>query len=333
MRRALLAGLLLLLLPHAARADLKLCNRTSYVLRAATATVRGGNVLAEGWLHIDPGDCAVAVKGTLDAPHYLVYAHSSLAHAGPPRAWGGNVNVCVEEGNRFRLQQPPGGLCRAPGSFALPFAPVVPKDRRDWTMNFDNQPPLPSLTAAQLAGVKRLLTDNGYHVGAIDATPGKQTEAALNGFRRRMHFKPDADNAALFAALEDRAMKVSAPEGYAVCNDTAAPFLAAIARAQPGKPQSHGWWRIAPKGCARLVNASLDGAPVFLLVQTLSGTTLVGGREIFCTAAAAFAVEGRANCAARGLAGSGFAATAGHGAAGAVIHVGQQGIAQASIAK
>jgi len=331
MRRALLAALLVLL-PQAARADLRLCNRTSYVLEAATATARGGDVLAEGWLHINPGDCAVAVKGALGA-RYFVYARASLAHSGPQRAWGGNVNVCVEEDNRFRLQQPPGGLCRASGSFALPFAPVVPKDRRDWTMNFDDQPPLPSLTAAQLAGVKRLLTDNGYHVGAIDATPGKQTEAALNGFRRRMHFKPDADNAALFAALEARAMKVSAPEGYAVCNDTATPFLAAIARAQPGKPQSHGWWRIAPKGCARLLNASLGGAPVFLLVQTLSGTTLVGGREIFCTAAAAFAVEGRANCAARGLAGSGFAVTAGHGAAGAVIHVGPQGIAQASIAK
>jgi uncharacterized membrane protein len=38
MRFALFAALLLLLLPHPAHADLKLCNRTSYVLQAATST-------------------------------------------------------------------------------------------------------------------------------------------------------------------------------------------------------------------------------------------------------------------------------------------------------
>ena len=35
---------------------------------------------------------------------------------------------------------------------------------RDWTMTFDDDPPLKTLEAAQLAGVKRLLKDNGYDI-------------------------------------------------------------------------------------------------------------------------------------------------------------------------
>ena len=84
---AALGFLLLFLLPHPAKADLKICNRTSYVLEAATQViVKNTESLTQGWMHIVPGDCAIAVKGPLNAASYLVYARSSLAHAGPPRA-------------------------------------------------------------------------------------------------------------------------------------------------------------------------------------------------------------------------------------------------------
>ena len=104
---------------------------------------------------------------------------------------------------------------------------------------------MPSLIAAQLAGVKRQLADNGYRIGAIDARTDKLTGAALAAFRQRMHFSPEAGNADLFNALEVQAMKTAAPAGYTVCNDTRALLLVALAQVSGGKTAQHGWWKIA----------------------------------------------------------------------------------------
>jgi uncharacterized membrane protein len=325
MRRFLLAGLFLFLLPHPAKADLKLCNRTSYVLEAATSTIQNTDSLTQGWTRVIPGDCAVAIKGPLTAASYLVYARSSLAHAGPPRAWGGAFPVCVKDSAFVLHQAVTQPYCSVTDTFALPFAPVSLRGHGDWAMNFDEAPALISLTAAQLAGVKRLLADNGYKVGVLDGSPNKATGAALADFRKKMQFKPQDGNDALFATLEKQAQTKSAPQGYAVCNDTNEPLLAAIAQTGPGKPSSRGWWRIAPKACARALATPLTG-PVYLLAQRLNGTAVLGGPEKFCTANVAFQVEGRGDCVSRGMNEVGFAATAGRGAAGFVAHVGAQGL-------
>ena len=320
--------LLLVLLPHPAKADLKLCNRTSYVLETATSTIKNTDSLTQGWTRLVPGDCAIVLKGPLGNASYLVYARSSLVHAGPPRAWGGAFPVCVKDGNFVLHQAVTQPYCIAADTFALPFAPVnMTARRRDWTMDFDESPALLSLTAAQLAGVKRLLGDNGYKVSAIDGSPDKPTGAALADFRKKMKFKPNDGNDVLFAALEKQAAARSAPQGYAVCNDSGEPLLAAIAQTGPGKPTSRGWWRIAPKSCADALTSPLTG-PVYLMAQKLNGTPLVTGGEKFCTAGQAFEVEGRGDCASRGLTESGFASTAGGGKAGYVAHVSDKGLAR-----
>jgi len=321
-------GLLLLcLMPHPAKADLKLCNRTSYALEAATSTIiNNTESLTQGWIHIVPGDCAIAIKGPLNAASYLVYARSSLAHAGPPRAWGGAFPVCVKNGQFSLHQTVIQPYCTEPDTFALPFAPVNIKNRQDWTMALDDSPVLPSLMAAQLAGVKRLLNDNGYKAGAITGLPSKQTGAALAAFRKAMKFKPTDGNDVLFAALEKQALTKAAPQGYAVCNDTAEPLMAAIAETGLPKPVSRGWWRISPKSCAQAMTTPLGGNPVYLLAQKLNGAVVVGGAEKFCTAAMAFEVQGRADCTQRGMSEAGFASTAGHGAPGFVAHVGDSGL-------
>ena len=327
MRRAVAFFLLLLglLLPHAAWADLKVCNRSSYVVDVATSSIKNTDSVTQGWTRILPGDCAAAIKGPLTASSYLVYARSSLAHAGPPRAWGGSFPVCVKDSDFNLHQAVTQPICTQPDTFALPFAPVNTRGRQDWTMALDDSPALPSLTAAQLAGVKRLLSDNGYKVGTIDGLPSKQTEAALRDFRKKANLKPADGNDVLFAALEKQAETKTAPQGYEICNDTGEPLLAAIAQ-EGAQPASHGWWRIAPKGCARALATPLNGEPVFLLVQRLNGSVVVGGAEKFCTAGAAFDAKGRGGCAGRGMNETGFAATAGRGMAGSVVHIGEAGI-------
>src|SRR3569832_1489701 len=92
------------LMPRPAEAALTLCNRTSYILYAATSAIQSPKSETQGWTRIAPGDCQLARKEPLQAETYLVHARSSLAHSGPARAWGGSYPVCVKDGN-FTIKQ------------------------------------------------------------------------------------------------------------------------------------------------------------------------------------------------------------------------------------
>ena len=326
------ALLVLVVMPLPAHAALTLCDRTSYILYAATSAISSPESQTQGWTRIVPGDCQVARKEALTAETYLVHARTSLAHSGAPRAWGGAYPVCVKDAN-FSIRQPmTRPFCNDDDTFPLPFAAVDNRGKQNWTMNFDEQPAM-SLTEAQLAGVKRLLKDNGYAIARIDGKPDKATGAALADFRTRMHFAPDAGNAQLFRALEQQARKKTAPAGYTVCNDGREALLVALGQIRRDAPLSQGWWTVEPGACARAITAALDSDQVYILAQRKSGGTLVGGPERFCTTMAAFEIRGNQNCAARGFTESGFAATRTKGRSGYVAHIGPAGLNQPGMLK
>lgn len=324
MIRLLLALLALGALSVPAQAALTLCNRTSYILYVATSAVQGTHNETQGWTRVAPGECQIARKEPLTAQSYLVHARSSLAHSGPARAWGGNQSVCVKDGN-FTIRQPAAKSSCTDDSFALPFATLDNQGKRVWTMNFDEQPVL-TMPEAQLAGVKRLLKDNGYAIAQIDGRPDKATGLALNDFRKRMHFAPTAGNAELFQALESEARKKIAPAGYTVCNDGPAVLMIALGQTDGGKTVSRGWWTVTQGACARAMTTPLASDAIYLLAQRKSGGTLVTGSQRFCTAATAFEIEGNQNCAGRGFAEAGFAATPTKGLSGYVAHIGPAGL-------
>jgi uncharacterized membrane protein len=312
-------------MPLPAQAALTLCNRTSYILYAATSAIQSPRSETEGWTRIAPGECQVARKERLTAETYLIHARTSLAHSGPPRAWGGAYPVCVKDANFTIKQAVTEPYCTAEDTFALPFAALDNRGKANWTMNFDEQPAM-SLTEAQLAGVKRLLRDNGYAIARIDGKPDKSTGAALADFRKRMHFATDAGNDQLFAVLEAQAKKRIAPAGYTVCNDAREPLLVALGQADEGNAVSQGWWTVESGACAKTMTNPLSSDTVYLLAQRKSGGTLVGGPMRFCTTTAAFEIRGNANCAARGFFESGFAATRTRGMSGYVAHIGPGGL-------
>ncbi len=332
-RGLLLAALVLagqtILMCAPARAALTLCNRTSYILYAASSAIQSPRSETEGWTRVVPGDCQVARKEPLTAETYLVHARSSIAHSGPPRAWGGNYPVCVKDANFVLKQGVTQPVCMADDTFALPFAPLDNRGKSIWTMNFDEQPAM-TLTQAQLAGVKRLLKDNGYAIGRIDGAPDKATGAALADFRKRMHFTNDAGNAQLFDALEREARKQIAPAGYTVCNDGREALLVALGQIsnqnEGGKSVSRGWWTVQGGACAHTITTPLGSDAVFLLAQRKGGGTLVGGAQRFCTVSAAFEIQGAGNCGARGYGESGFAPTPTKGVPGYVAHIGVSGL-------
>ena len=322
--RLLLALLALGTMSLPAQAALTLCNRTSYILYAATSAVQGSRSETEGWTRVAPGECQTARKEPLTAQSYLVHARSSLAHSGPARAWGGNQPVCVKDGN-FAIKQPAAKPSCTDDTFALPFAVLDNRGKRVWTMNFDEQPVL-TMTEAQLAGVKRLLKDNGYPVPQIDGKPDKATGLALSDFRKRMHFAATAGNAELFQALESEARKKIAPAGYTVCNDSPEAMMVALGQMDVGKTVSRGWWTVTPGACARAMTMALNSDAIYLLAQRKNGSALVAGSQRFCTATTAFEIEGNQNCAGRGFAETGFAATPTKGLSGYVAHIGPAGL-------
>jgi uncharacterized membrane protein len=320
-----LAVLLGLLACAPAQAALTLCNRTSYILYAATSAIQSPRSQTQGWTRILPGECQLARKESLTAETYLVHARSSLAHSGPSRAWGGAYPVCVKDANFTIAQGVTQPYCTAEDTFALPFAPLDNRGKSVWIMNFDEQPAM-NPTEAQLAGAKRLLADNGYKIGHIDGKPDKLTGLGLADFRKRMKFAATAGNTELFDALEREARKKIAPAGYTVCNETRDVLQVALGMMEGGKPLSRGWWTVQPGACAKAITTPLHSDAAYLLALRKNGSAVVGGAAHFCTTSAAFEIRGAENCVTRGLSDAGFAATPVKGVSGYVAHISPAGL-------
>jgi uncharacterized membrane protein len=307
-----------------AHASLRLCNRTSYVLYAATASASANDALAQGWTRIVSGSCRIAIKGDLTASAYFAYARTSPAHSGAPRAWDGNTNFCVKDTN-FSLRLPLLSVrCPALDMFHLPFAAIATHHMRSWTTTFRETPDFDSMKSAERAGLKRLLIDIGAKIGSSGSD--KAVEAALVLFRKRMHLPDKAGTTDLFDALETEAMKTAAPIGYTVCNDTDKPAWVAIGQKKGAVYLSRGWWMAAGGGCAKTVTDSVANEKIYLRVEREKGVALVSGPEKFCTTNIEFEIQGREHCTARGLTDAGFAETNTNGAPGLVAHVSADGL-------
>ena len=320
-----IAAAMLLFAAMPAEAALTLCNRTSYVLYAATAAIKSPQTQTQGWTRIAPGECQVARKEALTAETYLVHARSSLAHGGAARAWGGSFPMCVRDTNFSFNQSVTMAACSTEGTFALPFAALDTGGRSNWTMTLDEQPALPSLPAAQLAGVKRLLRDNGYETGPIDAAVSRPTSVALAAFRKKA-LSDKAGNTELFQALEQEARKLNSPAGYTVCNDSNTVLDVALGELDKGKPASRGWWTLARGACARLLTAPLAGNAYYLLARRKDGNVVAGGTEKFCISPTAFDVRERGNCATRRQIEAGFVRTQTGGQPGYTARIGDKGL-------
>jgi len=155
-------------------------------------------------------------------------------------------------------------------------------------------------------------------------------EGALKAFKARLHLAAAAPTSALFDALETEAMKSAAPSGYTLCNDTGGEVYAAIGQqmvAQSGLVfVSRGWWTVAGGSCSHLITDPIPGQKIWLRAERGKGPPLVGGTTGFCVATIEFDIQGRENCAKRGLTEAGFAETNLKGASGFIAHVAGNGL-------
>jgi uncharacterized membrane protein len=304
-----------------ASAALKLCNQTSYVLYAATGAASDITTSTQGWTRVVPGDCRDLLKTPLASTRYYLYARSSQAHTGEPRAWGGQFPLCVKDTD-FALTTPLSATsCMDGEAFTLPFSAIDTHGMASWTATLTETTAIASLDDARRAGINRLLGDLGYTFRDDD---GRDT--ALAKFRRRMKIVANARDADLFDAMETEAIKTASPAGYSICNDTAGVIWAALAFQQGKDTLTAGWWMVRPGGCTHALIQPLNIDRVYVHAEGHNRPALVGGADKFCVANITFQTKDNSKCAARGLSTAGFGLTRTKGLAGYTAHIGESGL-------
>jgi uncharacterized membrane protein len=318
----LVLGVFCLLSSHRpAQAALQVCNRTSYVLYAATGWTTDSDNITQGWTRVVPGGCATPIKQMLTAKNYYLYARSSQAYSGVARAWGGKTQLCVKDAN-FALKTPiTSPDCTSGDAFTLPFAPVDTHRMQSWTATLTESPAITNDSTARMAGIERLLRGNGYKFG----NP-KQRDEALSSFRAKLKIAGRATPAELFDALETEALKASSPAGYTICNDTAGNIWAALGFRDGQQTLAAGWWKIAAGACAHALTQPLKLDNVYIHAEGHNKPNLVSGPDKFCTTNITFQVAKTGDCKQRGLSETGFAVTHTKDRAGYTAHIGNNGL-------
>ena len=296
-----------------ASADLRLCNRTSYVLDAALALDDKGAAATRGWFRVDPGQCRGVMAGTIEAENIYVYARVLPLYGVSPTGQNGHEEFCVADGN-FVIA---GRACQArDGQRLVRFTAVKPAQTDQGLIanvaeeaDYDDE-------QARLAGIQRLLVMAGYDANPIDGIAGAKTEAALAQFLKDRRLPADAPAGAGFFELLVDVAKQSDGMGFSWCNDTSLTVMAALGVERRGSVVTRGWYRVAAGACLR---PEVAGQPrrVFSFGEAIDpdGQAVMradkplawGGPTMLCTREVKFEISDHADCAAKGLNTTGFA--------------------------
>ena len=124
--RTVMAGFIpavaLLLSAAPADADLKLCNRMSYVIEAAIGIDYKAATATRGWFRIDPAACRMVVQGTLTADRILLNARALGVYGSSPIPQNGGDTLCIAPDN-FVIAA--ARQCRS-GQSPAPFTQITP---------------------------------------------------------------------------------------------------------------------------------------------------------------------------------------------------------------
>src|SRR4030081_4100184 len=110
-----------------AYADLKLCNRMSYVIEAAIGIDDKAATATRGWFRIDPAACRVVAQGTLTADRILLNARALGVCGASPIPQNGGDTLCIAPDN-FVIAA--ARQCRT-GQTPAPFTQVSPTPTDD----------------------------------------------------------------------------------------------------------------------------------------------------------------------------------------------------------
>ncbi|PHS22964.1 MAG: hypothetical protein COA85_10480 [Robiginitomaculum sp.] len=277
----------------------EVCNETSYIIYMATGIPEGKHTRTEGWVRLRPGQCRVVMPAPFSDKPYYAYGHSSEVHAGGRQQWGGARALCVDDTGNFSLDGKDD--CAALGLRTHNFNVI------------DVHPPNGGRTVlaepagygkrAELAGIQRLLSDNGYPMRTIDGYDGRRTRSAIRKFLVSRKIKSRPEPGGLIDALETAARENLVKTGLRVCNKTPLPVWTAYGRRKGRSWESRGWWKIAPRACTALLSGLVKDKSIYLYAGIMERDTerpLLMADENYCVSEILFAITGKNKCALRG---------------------------------
>jgi uncharacterized membrane protein len=312
---ALILALLTLLASAApAHADLKLCNRMSYVVEVALGIDDKAATATRGWFRIDPAACRVVAQGALTADRILLNARALGVYGSSPIPQNGGDTLCIAPAD-FVIAA--ARQCRA-GQTPAPFTQISPTQADDGNLvaylaedsEYDDE-------QARLAGIQRLLVIAGYDAAPIDGVDGPKTQAALAAFLKSRGLTPDIVQAPNFFATMIDAVQAPSPTGLTWCNDTSHKVMAAVGTDDGKTVISRGWYRIDPGKC---LHPDVTGQPrqIFSFAEAVDAENHTiklkdrplnwGGTTPLCTRENKFETSEQGDCGTRGFAATGFAA-------------------------
>jgi uncharacterized membrane protein len=293
-------------------ADLKLCNRMSYVVEAAIGIDDKTATATRGWFRIDPATCRVVVQGTLTADRIMLNARALGVYGVSPLPQNGRDALCVAPGN-FVIAA--ARQCRT-GQTPAPFTQIAPTKADDGNLvaylaedsEYDDE-------QARLAGIQRLLVIAGYDAAPIDGVDGPKTQAALAAFLRSRGLAPDSVSSPNFFTTMIDAVQSPSATGLTWCNDTPHKVMAAVATDDGKAVVSRGWYRIDPGKC---LHPDVTGLPkqVYSFAEAVDADNRTvkykdrplnwgGGKEL-CTRENKFETSEQGDCNSRGFVATGF---------------------------
>jgi len=297
-----------------AHADLKLCNRMSYVIEAAIGIDDKSATATRGWFRIDPAACRVVVQGTLAADRILLNARALGVYGSSPIPQNGSDTLCVAPEN-FVIAA--ARQCRA-GQTPAAFTQIIPTQADDGNLvaylaedsEYDDE-------QARLAGIQRLLVIAGFDAAPIDGVDGPKTQGALAAFLKSRGLAPDFVQSSNFFATMIEAVQSPASAGLTWCNDTPHKVMAAVGIDDGKTVTSRGWYRIDPGKC---LHPDVIGQPkrIFSFAEAVDAENRAvkfkdhplnwGGATALCTRENKFEISEQGDCGSRGLAATGFTA-------------------------
>ena len=290
---AVLVALMALAAP--ARADVTICNRTSYHMQVAVGLERGPLVSTQGCLRIDPGECKHAQAAEAD----MAYLHTRTPpiYGAAPLPQHGDADFCVRESD-FQFSNARACSISQQARFSAakpsdsPNGPVVTLAEE---ADYDD-------AQARRAGVQRLLSIDGYDAAPIDGVEGAKTKTALARFLQDQKLNSDVVNQPEFFDKLIAAAEHPEGAGFKWCNQTTYPVMAALGIVEMGSIVTRGWYRVPAGQCLR---PDVSGEPMRFYsyaeavdangrtVQRDGAALAWGGKVMLCTRDGRFELSNR----------------------------------------
>jgi uncharacterized membrane protein len=265
-------------------ADLKLCNRMSYVVEAAIGIDDKAATATRGWFRIDPAACRVVLQGALTADRILLNARALGVYGASPIPQNGSDTLCIAPEN-FVIAA--ARQCRG-NQTPAPFTQITPTRTDDGNLvaylaedsEYDDE-------QARLAGIQRLLVIAGYDAAPIDGVDGPKTQGALAAFLKSRGLAADVVQSQNFFATMIEAVQKPSSSGLTWCNDTPHTDVTG----QPRQVYSFA--------------EAIDGENH--AIKYRDRPLNWGGAKELCTRESKFEISEQGDCGTRGLAPIGFA--------------------------